>query len=600
MLNFITCKLDLSLFSLCILPELFLLSLVLILIITAVLTINEKKAYLLTSFLNISLISYAILFGYLGEMLQLELISNNITLFFCYQTLKVNSLLIVIKMLLILMAFISLVLVKRYLLIYQLNNYEYPLFIHLATFGMFISISANNWMVLFLSLELQALCFLVLFAWNRRSEKSINAALKFTVINFIASTLILLGLIEMVLYTQTFNMYLSNPFFFTKNLFSLLLNQTDMLWQSKFLIWELEKTMFALDYNYYFDLKQMFYAFSSANEASLQAINVYKLSWLMFDNPTYLLTSINDLNHFHYNPLWSFVGLLFVLGFGMKLGLVPFGFWLQDLYLSVPLPILTFFGTAPKLTYITILLSVYINLFAFINPESFLYPLMVLGSITMVVANVMMFKVYNNLLILLAWSSIANMGLLCFLMGKYPLEVYSLNFIIYYVFSTLFFFVILQYLVLKDNSQTKRHPIYFTDLSVVSAQLAYKPIFFLLVLSLLNSFGIPPFLVFWMKFSAMQGLLLNTVNFVDWLLVLSLLLVTIIGGFSYIRVLYSLLSENQNLGLQQVYWPNIYLDYGLAVFGFVLLQLTAFFCYHDLTLVLNTNLLLTQHIFIIN
>ena len=44
-------------------------------------------------------------------------------------------------------------------MLYSLTGYEYPLLISLATLAMFLSLSANNWIILFLALELQALCF---------------------------------------------------------------------------------------------------------------------------------------------------------------------------------------------------------------------------------------------------------------------------------------------------------------------------------------------------------------------------------------------------------------------------------------------------------
>jgi len=90
----------------------------------------------------------------------------------------------------------------------------------------------------------------------------------------------------------------------------------------------------------------------------------------MVDNPGELLNKMG----YSYQSLWQFTGFLIVLGFAMKLGLVPFGFWLQDLYGGVSLPVLTFFSTAPKLTYMVILLSLYMNLFSYVNPEAFFIP----------------------------------------------------------------------------------------------------------------------------------------------------------------------------------------------------------------------------------
>mgnify|MGYP003350431975 CR=1 FL=1 len=81
----------------------------------------------------------------------------------------------------------------------QFSTFIMPLFSLYWVLNMCVNFNIEQ-VILFVFLELQALCFLVLFAWNRRNEKAINATLKFAVVNFIASTLILLGFIEIILY----------------------------------------------------------------------------------------------------------------------------------------------------------------------------------------------------------------------------------------------------------------------------------------------------------------------------------------------------------------------------------------------------------------
>jgi NADH:ubiquinone oxidoreductase subunit 2 (subunit N) len=587
-------------FLISIFPELSILSFVLILIFIAVSTVPNKKSLLLSSFLNFSIIFYLALIFYFLVLLQTNLFPSHLTVFLAYNTLKLSYILIVIKLILAIFALSSLVMVKRYFMLYQLNNYEYPLFISLATLSMFGAISANNWIILFLSLELQALCFLVLFAWNRRSEKAINASLKFTVINFIASTFLLISFIEIILYTQSLNMYLANPFFFAKTIFLDLYASSSLfpsIYTPDFLAWQLKKMYFLLDYQYSVDLRNLFFNLEASD--NLNPKQVFGIILKIVTEPTGFFNYIN-FHGFAYNPFWSFVGFLLVLSFAMKLGLVPFGFWLQDLYMGVPLPTLTFFSTAPKLTYVTVLLSLYINIFSFINPQSFLLPLVILGSLSIIVANVIMFTIHNNLLILLAWSSIANMGLLFLLMGKYPLGAYSFIYILYYTGSTFLFFLVLQYFIIKDNNNLVRHPIYFTDLAVVRYHVAYRPIFLLIILLLLNFFAIPPLVGFWMKFAAIQGILLTTVTVGDWIFLTVLLLITLIGGFSYLRVLYSLVTENTNLNLQLVYWPNSQKDYLMTFFGFVIFQLLIFSVGPNCYDIFQTNFLLMQHILIIS
>lgn len=103
-----------------------------------------------------------------------------------------------------------------------------------------------------------------------------------------------------------------------------------------------------------------------------------------------------------------------------------------------------------------------------------------------------------------------------------------------------------------------------------------------------------------MKFSALQGLVLNTITMVDWLFLLLLVLMVIVGGFSYLRVLYTLVTENQHLGLQLVYWPYTKNDPVVAAVWFVLVQLLAIIGTLTVTDVINVNLLLTQSVLMVS
>lgn len=530
------------------LPELFLMALILCLIFIAVSTAKDQKIYLLNSFLNFSVYFYFLLIIYLIFLSFCDLYQSQFTFFFFYDTLKLNQILIFMKILLSFFSLGCLISVKRYLLLFQLPGYEYPLLITLGTLSMFFAISANNWILLFLALEFQALCFLVLFAWNRRSEKAINATLKFSVINFVASTLVLLAFIQIILMTQTINIALSNPFVLAKSFLQSVFNNMNFL-------------PFTNLYNNY-----------------LLSVFDFKMAWYLYENTSVMLNLTVHTNGFLYDSLWAFSGLLLILGFSIKLGLVPFGFWLQDLYTCISLPVLTFFSTAPKLTYLVILLSLYLNLYSIVNPEGFLFFFFLLGTFTLIVGNLLMFSVRNNLLILLAWSSIANMGLLFFLFGQYPLQAYTLVFIILYTISTFSFFFLLQYFVMVENKNSLvRHVIYFSDLSVIRYQNGARLLFLVLILSFLNFFGIPPFLNFWMKYNLLQGLVINIVDTYQWFFLINFVFITIIGSFTYLRILYTLVTENQYLGLNFSYWPMTKTDSIFILFYFFFFQIFNFF-----------------------
>jgi NADH:ubiquinone oxidoreductase subunit 2 (subunit N) len=592
MLNLFTMNSLSSFLFFCFLPEILLVLLVCFLILVAV-SHHESRIKSYFSFsLNNFLVVVAYFFLFLGiyftvvaELYFVDL--NNLTVFTSYSTLKINITIIYIKLIISLLVAFSLYNAKRYLLLTNLVSYEYPLLVSLATLGMFLSISANNWIVLFLSLELQALCFLVLFAWNRRNVKAITASLKFAIVNFIASLLILLAIVEILLYTQTFNMYLANPFFFLKQTYSYLAQ--DNLLSLNFIEWLQGQGNLMMQFYY------------NMNTAYLY--DILKLSIaddITFQNYTtsiaQLFASVVETSNIKYSLLWDFVSFLFVVGFSIKLGLVPFGLWLQDLYTSVSLPVLTFFATSPKITYVTILMSLYINLFAFVNPTRFLYMMGVLSVISIVVSNVGMFSIRNDLLRLLAWSSIANMSLLFFSFSQYPFQSYSFIFILYYTVGTLLFFVVLQFLVLEDSNDKTRHILYFSDLAVLRYHKLFIPLCLMVLVSLLNFFGIPPLMGFWMKLAVVQALVLSNLSFINWFLTVTLLLITLVGGYNYLRIFYVILSETNNPNVDIVNLPNTKTDFIPYVLWFIVSQIFFVGYYDTLNSLFDSILLFTGNI----
>jgi NADH:ubiquinone oxidoreductase subunit 2 (subunit N) len=550
------------------LPEFLLLIFISCLILVAVKRKDSSTpnlSLLLPNFLNLT--TYFFVFCAIYWSLYLIYIPfDSVTVFYFFNTLKINSTLLLIKVILSLLVAVSLYTAKRYLLLNNLMYYEYPIVISLAVFGMYISLMANNWIILFIALELQALCFLTLFAWNKKNVKAITAALKFSIVNFIASILILLAFVEIILTTQTLNMYLSNPFFFFKNLVQYY-TQESLVFDPQFVMW-LQQQMTVLFKIYYtMDISNVF-----GNTDLLQ---------MVLTNPAIFLAKVLKVINMKVLLFWDFIAFLLILGFAIKLGLVPFGMWLQDLYKGVALPVLTFFGTAPKLVYLTIISSMYINLFAYINNQHFLNIIGLFGVVSIIVGNLAMFSVRNNLLQLLAWSSISNMGLLFFLVAFFPYYSFSLVFMLYYTVGTLLFFVGLQYIIITDQTGAVRQVLYFTDLSVVRYHPQYRILFLTLMISLLNFFGIPPLVGFWMKLSVYYGVMVSMTNFtvVQWLSVLFLLLITLVGSYNYLRLLYVLLSENHLPKLTMVYLPNTKQDVMFLGKLFVVIQFFFFISY---------------------
>jgi len=264
-----------------VIPEIFLVFLVLVLILHAVSATPDQKVKLIIWYHRYSVFLYGILIIISLEVRYQLSIIQNFTIHFYYDTLIINYQLAGIKTF-ILFCSLCCLFSYQYFMQHKLNKYEYPLFINLATVGILVAITANNWVVLFLALELQALCLLILFAWDRKSEVAVISALKFICLNFIASTLILLGFIEIIIHTQKVTISIFMP-------------------------------------NY---------------------ISIINAPWKE------LIMVKKQLST--YISVWPLASFLILLGFSIKLGMFPFGLWLQELYSSTTIPVLLFFFYSAK------------------------------------------------------------------------------------------------------------------------------------------------------------------------------------------------------------------------------------------------------------
>jgi len=68
--------------------------------------------------------------------------------------------------------------------------FEYSLLLMLSVFGMFVLVSVNDFILLYLSVELQSFCFYVLAGLKRYSNLSIEAGLKYFILGSFASALL--------------------------------------------------------------------------------------------------------------------------------------------------------------------------------------------------------------------------------------------------------------------------------------------------------------------------------------------------------------------------------------------------------------------------
>lgn len=97
------------------------------------------------------------------------------------------------KLLVLLASSVTLAMSRSWLKAEQLDSAEYPVLVLFATLGMMMMISANNFMALYLGLELQSLALYVLAASQRDSARATEAGLKYFVLGSLASGMLLYG-----------------------------------------------------------------------------------------------------------------------------------------------------------------------------------------------------------------------------------------------------------------------------------------------------------------------------------------------------------------------------------------------------------------------
>ena len=163
------------------LPELFLLSSILILLMIGVFL---KKSFNLINLLSIlTLIFVAILV--LNQQNETVKIFNNSYI--------IDKFSVFMKSLMLIFCIFVFLSSKDYIKIYNIDKIEYPILILASTLGMLIMISSYDLIVLYLGLELQSLCLYILTAFKKNNEKSTEAGLKYFILSALSSGLLLYG-----------------------------------------------------------------------------------------------------------------------------------------------------------------------------------------------------------------------------------------------------------------------------------------------------------------------------------------------------------------------------------------------------------------------
>ena len=100
----------------------------------------------------------------------------------------------VFKVIILIGVITSIALSVRYLIQQGVARFEYPVLILLSAIGMMVMVSANNMLVLYVGLEIQALVLYALTAFNRNSLRSSEAGVKYFALGALSSGLLLFGI----------------------------------------------------------------------------------------------------------------------------------------------------------------------------------------------------------------------------------------------------------------------------------------------------------------------------------------------------------------------------------------------------------------------
>ena len=165
------------------LPEIFISLSIMFLLVLGVFKNNSSKIIFNTSLLVI-LVTAVITVNETFSVNRTTLFNDSIIIDYMASLMKLITLI---------SAFFVLLVSYNYLKIFKIFKIEYPILILSSVLGMMIMISSNDLMVFYMGLELQSLALYVLATFNRDQLKSSEAGLKYFVLSALSSGLLLYG-----------------------------------------------------------------------------------------------------------------------------------------------------------------------------------------------------------------------------------------------------------------------------------------------------------------------------------------------------------------------------------------------------------------------
>ena len=166
-----------------VLPEIFISLSIMFLLVLCVFKKDSSKL-IFNSSLLVLLITATITLNETSNINRTTLFNNSVVIDYMSSLMKIITLI---------GAFLVLVISSNYLKTFKIFKIEYPILILSSVLGMMVMISSNDLMVFYIGLELQSLALYVLATFNRDQLKSSEAGLKYFVLSALSSGLLLYG-----------------------------------------------------------------------------------------------------------------------------------------------------------------------------------------------------------------------------------------------------------------------------------------------------------------------------------------------------------------------------------------------------------------------
>lgn len=251
--------------------------------------------------------------------------------------------------------------------------------------------------------------------------------------------------------------------------------------------------------------------------------------------------------------------LTIIIVFLMKLGAVPYHFWIGDVYQGAPLVVTTFFATMVRISFFAIFFRLVMQVFFFMQYSQVFITVLYLSAFFSIVIGSLLALVQTEIKRFLAYSSIVHTGFILIGLSAMSLEGFksSILYTVVYIFTLLCFLVVLmmspaQVVQNRSNSfiVNFRAIKYFADLKRLSIGRQLIFIFFLFSMA-----GLPPFPGFVIKLYIFKSFLLDLFyNVIQWDLMLNIetayqflgffsfiivVILSLLTGYNYIRLITS-------------------------------------------------------------